>query len=403
VSAPSGRTHALSPRLLVRSARRSLAAHALRSALSVIGVVCGVAAVVTMSSVGEGARRQALAELGALGIDSITVKARAGGEALRLRDAEAVQAVVPRLLAVAPVRALNVDADAGGRIAPAEVVGTLPSYAVAGRLRVAEGRFLAALDEQDRKRVAVLGATLASRLFPFGAALGERVRLGSDWFTVVGVLEDRASPRGRSGPIRSRDVNACAFVPLGALATGGTADGVDELVLRVDGAEQVRAAAEATRAVLRRTAQSDGYELVVPREILRQKERTQRVFNVVTGAVAAISLLVGGIGIMNIMLASVAERRHEVGIRRAVGASRRDIAAQFLTESALLTAIGGALGLVGGLVGSSAVQHLAGWPTALAPGATVLALVTAVAVGIGFGAYPAWRAAHLEPMAALRS
>jgi len=144
-------------------------------------------------------------------------------------------------------------------------------------------------------------------------------------------------------------------------------------------------------------------DVIVPREILRQKERTQRIFNVVTGAIAAISLLVGGIGIMNIMLASVAERTREVGIRRAVGAARRDIAAQFLVESSLLTSAGGVIGALLGVAGSIAIQALAGWPTALSPGMLLAGLVVALAVGIGFGFYPAWHAAHLEPMEALRS
>ena len=140
----------------------------------------------------------------------------------------------------------------------------------------------------------------------------------------------------------------------------------------------------------------------MPREILRQRQRTQRVFNVVTGAVAAISLLVGGIGIMNIMLASVAERTREVGIRRALGARKRDVAAQFLVESSLLTAAGGVLGSALGLFGSAAIQLFAGWPTAVHPLMLVAALVVALAVGIGFGFYPAWHAAGLDPVEALR-
>jgi putative ABC transport system permease protein len=153
---------------------------------------------------------------------------------------------------------------------------------------------------------------------------------------------------------------------------------------------------------VKRTSGGAAFDVIVPREILRQKERTQRIFNVVTGAIAAISLLVGGIGIMNIMLAGVAERTPEVGVRRALGATRRDVAAQFLVESSLLTTAGGVIGLLLGIAGSLAIQRLAGWPTALSPLMLPAALVTALVVGIGFGFYPAWRAAHLEPMEALR-
>src|SRR5262249_40334007 len=178
--------------------------------------------------------------------------------------------------------------------------------------------------------------------------------------------------------------------------------GIDEIVLRVDDAERVGASAEVVRRVVQRSTGGPSFDVVVPREILRQKERTQRIFNVVTGAVAAISLLVGGIGIMNIMLASVAERTREVGIRRALGATRKDIASQFLVESSLLTTSGGVLGALLGTLGSILIQALARWPTALSPLMLLVALVMALLVGIGFGFYPAYHAAQLDPMGALR-
>jgi putative ABC transport system permease protein len=379
--------------------------HKLRSTLSILGVVFGVAAVVAMSSVGEGARREALAQIGALGIDSVTVRARAGAAgALRLRDAEGLPAVVPGVMAVAPVRETPLGASAAGRRSDVVAVGTTPAYGVAARLQLARGRFVADLDVRERKRVAVLGAAVARALFPLGDALGERIELGGDWYDVIGVLEGRALPRGKGAPIRTRDVNRAVFVPLPSLDRGGDSrpDGVEEVVLRVAEAEGVASAAEVVKAHLERTTGERAFDVIVPREILRQRERTQRIFNVVTGAVAAISLVVGGIGIMNIMLASVAERTREVGIRRAVGASRHDIAAHFLVESSLLTAAGGVLGSALGIGGSIAIQRLAGWPTALSPVMLLVALLTALLVGIGFGLYPAWHAAQLSPMEALR-
>jgi putative ABC transport system permease protein len=387
---------------------RSLLLHKLRSGLSILGVVFGVAAVVAMSSVGEGARREAMAQIGALGIDTITVHGKKGlapGEAgLRLRDAEALSEVVPRVLAVAPVREAALEVERGSRHTEAVLVGTLPEYARTARLVTTAGRFLADLDVRDRKRVAVLGASVARALFPFGDPCGERVYVAGDYYQVVGVLEGRARPGGKAAPIRTRDVNQSVFIPLPALDRGldGRVDGIDEIVLRVDEAEGVAAAAEVVRALLRRTTGGEAFDVVVPREILRQKERTQRIFNVVTGAIAAISLLVGGIGIMNIMLASVAERTPEVGVRRAVGATERDIAAQFLTESSLLTGAGGVLGAGLGILGSVLIQRFAGWPTALSPLLLLLALLMALAVGIGFGLYPAREAARLPPMEALR-
>jgi putative ABC transport system permease protein len=394
---------------LLRLAVRNLLVHKLRSTLSIVGVVFGVGAVTAVSAVGEGARREALEQIGDLGIDTITIRARppvagAPPASLRVQDAAAVRAVGADVVAVAPVREATASVEGAGRSIDAGVVGTTAEYASAARLRISSGRFLGGIDVDQRKRVAVLGASVASDLFPLSDPRGQRVLVGGDWYDVVGVAEGRSSRRGRGGPIRSRDVNRAVFVPLMSLDRGGDPrpDGIDEIVLRVDDADNVSRSAEVVKAVVRRTSGSDAFDVIVPREILRQKERTQRIFNVVTGAIAAISLLVGGIGIMNIMLASVAERTREVGIRRAVGASRRDIAAQFLVESSLLTATGGILGTLLGMAGSFAIQALAGWPTALSLEMLATGLVTATAVGLGFGFYPAWEAAHLEPMDALR-
>jgi putative ABC transport system permease protein len=393
--------------VLIRLGLRSLMLHKLRSGLSILGVVFGVAAVVAMSSVGEGARRETLAQIEALGIDTVIVRARSSqdGEAgvgLRSRDADSVRSVVSGVRAVAPIRLAELEADAGGRTAAVTMLGTTPAYREATRLGLARGRFLAALDVSDRKRVAVLGAAVARRLFPLGDPQGELLRVGGDWFQVVGVLESRASPRGRGPIVRARDLNRCVIVPLPSLDHGLDlrAGGVDEVVFRVSAPEEVVPAAALARSLLTRTTGGAPLEVVVPREVLRQRERAQRVFNVVTGAVAAISLLVGGIGIMNIMLASVAERTREVGIRRALGARQRDVAAQFLVESSLLTLAGGILGCL--LGGSFLIQALAGWPTALHPAMLLIALLVALCVGIGFGFYPAWHASRLEPMTALR-
>jgi putative ABC transport system permease protein len=391
------------PWALLRLAGRDLLLHRLRSSLSALGVVFGVAAVTAMSSVGEGARREALAQVGALGIDGVTLRSR--GAVLRLSDAESLAAVVPGVTAVAPLREAALLAEAGPRHLEVSVLGTTLAYGAAARLDVAEGRFLTALDATEANRVAVLGAGVARSLFPLGDWKGAELLLGGDPYRVVGVLAGRGSARSRPGAIRARDVNRCVLVPITALdrgASGSRPDGVDELALRLSRAEDVVAAAELARAHLRRVSGSDALDVVVPREILRQRERTQRVFDVVTGAVAAISLLVSGIGIMNIMLASVAERTREVGIRRALGATQREIAFQFLAQAGILTLGGGVMGALLGLLGSLLIEWLAGWPTATSPAMLALALLAALLVGIGFGAWPAWRAAQLEPMEALR-
>jgi len=250
--------------LLLRFGLRSLLLHKLRSSLSILGVVFGVSAVVAMASVGEGARREAVAQIGALGIDTVTVRARPGtgglmSAGLRLGHAESIHAVVPGVVAVAPVREAAVPVAGGGRSFEADAVGTTPDYRDAARLSLESGRFLASLDLEDRKRVAVLGATVARALFPFGDERGERVSIGGDWFEVIGVLEERAAAKGRPGPIRTRDVNRSVLVPWPVLDHGKDPrpDGVDELVIRVTRAEEVAPTAEVVRSLLVRNADPD--------------------------------------------------------------------------------------------------------------------------------------------------
>jgi putative ABC transport system permease protein len=407
-------------RLLV-IARRNLLAHKLRSALSILGVVFGVAAVVSMSSVGEGARREALREVAGLGIDTVTMREAprvpldgaanassgsdsASGEGLSADDAQAIRHVIPDVVAAAPIAEAASLLSSARRRMEATTLGTSPEYARIMDLRIASGRFLATLDVTESKRVVVLGATLARALFPLGDALGGLVRVDDDWYRVVGVLTDRDAPRGRAGPIHARDMNRTLFVPWTTLARkSDDADDIDEIVLRARSHDVVVGVARAAERLVRRLHPYAEVAVVVPQEILRQRERTQSIFDLVTGTIAAVSLLVGGIGIMNIMLATVAERTEEIGVRRAVGATQADVAAQFVIEGTLLTLSGGALGTALGIAGSWSITLWAGWPTALSFSMLLAALAMAAIVGVGFSLYPAWHASRLAPMQALRS
>jgi putative ABC transport system permease protein len=368
-------------------------------------------------SVGEGARREALAQMELLGLDNLVARNRVLGAAgtmappfagLTLGDAARLPLLVPLLNAAAPLVERWPTISAGGRGQRlAQALGVTEAYESVLRLRVQRGRFLTPLDVRSRARVCVLGGVLSRALFGFRDPLGESVKLDQDWYRVVGVLGDRAADVSGIGALAARDLNQAAIVPISALldATpeGNPGKPVDEIWVQVREGERVLELGEAVQHALTRLHRGiEDVEVVIPRELLNQRYRTQRTFSVVVGSVAVLSLLVGGIGIMNIMLASVLERTHEIGIRRTVGATRRDVTLQFLTESLLMTLSGGVVGILTGVAVSFGITAYAGWSTSVSLAAVLLALVVSFAVGLGFGIYPATRAAALQPIDALR-
>lgn len=396
-------------RALIRRAVASLRAQALRSALSILGILFGVASITAMSSVTEGARLEALAQIGDLGADTLVVRVRAVPESgtrpeLTQGDSARLAAALPGLSTLAPIRNASMEIPGPNGPVPATIVGTTEAYAQAARAALAIGRALTPLDVAERRRVAVLGAEIALAAFPGGRPLGERIRIGDDVFDVIGVLEPRASRKSSrtSSPMLGRDLNRSVIVPWNCLPGPGSETAIDEVLIRLRESGDARPLAAAAKRTLEPSLGRDGAEVVVPLEVLRQQQRTQTVFGAVTGATSLICLLVGGVGIMNILLASVSERVREIGIRRAVGATREDIAAQFLAEGALLSACGGGAGLLLGGGAALVIQQWASWPIAAAPGLVALGFITSVLTGLMAGGYPAWKAAHLEVMDALR-
>ena len=396
-------------RALVRRAIASLRAQALRSALSILGILFGVASITAMSSVTEGARLEALSQIGDLGADTLVVRVRATPEKgtrleLTMNDSARLRSALPGLLTLAPIRNAPMEIAGPGGAIPATIVGTTEAYAAAARAAVSIGRALTSLDVAEGRRVAVLGADVAFAAFPGGSPLGERIQIGSDVFDVIGVLEPRASRKSSSTSptMLGRDLNRSVIVPWNCIPGPGSETALDEVLIRLKGSENPRALAAAARRTLEPSLGRDGAEVVVHLEVLRQQQRTQTVFGAVTGATSLICLLVGGVGIMNILLASVSERVREIGIRRAVGATREDIAAQFLAEGALLSAFGGGAGLLLGGCAALLIQRWASWPIAAAPGLIALGFLTSVLTGVAAGGYPAWKAARLEVMDALR-
>ena len=398
----------------------SLRAQRLRAFLTMLGMIFGVGAVIAMLSIGAGAERQALALIDAMGMRNVMVQVkeptrenelaelRKTSVGLTERDARAILDAVPGVARIAQKAVVETYKVLGeqGRAKP-RVVGVSAGYADMMNLELAEGRFL---DEEDLATIAqvcVIGSSLRRDLFGFSPALGRTVKVNERWLTVVGMLQPMRGAGKEVGGVRLASTANDLYMPVTTaqrkFATGALKSPLDELIVEVRPGERPQLAAAAIDTLLARLhAGASDYTLVVPEALLEQGRRTQRLFDIVMGCIAGISLLVGGIGIMNIMLATVLERTREIGVRRAVGATRADIRAQFVIEAFAISAAGGLLGIVMGLGIAKTVALYAKWDTVVTVGSIVLATAVSVAVGLVSGIYPANRAADLDPIESLR-
>lgn len=398
---------------------RGLLLRKVRSLLSTVGIVFGVAAVVSMMSIGEGARREAIEQIRLLGTNNVRVvhvqlpgemaidAERLASRGLTYDDALLIRETLPALVTVAPLRFVNSEVRYRERHRVGQVVGTTPEYPRVTDSAIRAGRFIVELDLVGAKNVCVLGADVKDELFGPQDPLGAHMRLGEEWFTVVGVMEPRVVRQGKAAAINLRPINQDIYIPLTTalrrFSSAGDPSGIEEVAVRVTRAEQVPEIAGVIREILRGTHRgAQDFQVTVAAELLAHVEQTQRIFNVVMGSIAGISLLVGGIGIMNIMLANVSERTREIGIRRAIGATKNDILGQFLIETVLVSLVGGAIGILLGIGLAQAITQYAGWATGFSPVSVLIAFGTSASVGFIFGLFPARRAAELDPVQALR-
>ncbi len=397
----------------------SISAHKLRSALTMLGIVFGVGAVIAMLAIGAGAEQQALETISRLGLHNVVVRAkelkneeareiRTKSLGVSLRDCEAIREAVPGVERVAPkveIEPYKILAEAG--TTEAAVYGVAAEHAALVNLEISEGRFIDPRDVRDHAQVAVVGDAARRDLYGFEAAVGEHLKINDVWFEVIGVLLPAGGEVDALQGVQIGSPSASIYLPVSTALRKFDRSSLDsplsEIIVRLAEAERGGATAQVIDGLLEHLhAGADDYELVVPELLLAESRRTQRLFSIVMGCIAGISLLVGGIGIMNIMLATVLERTREIGIRRAVGARRKDILFQFIIESFALSALGGIAGVVMGALIAQAVAASAGWPIRVTLGSILMATGVAMAVGLGSGLYPAMRAAELDPIESLR-
>ena len=423
-------------------AARNLLLHKLRSFLTMLGTILGVGSVIAMLAIGEGSKREAVEQIRMLGATNIilrSVKPSQEGPpedtssttssqqqqntrileyGLTYGDFDRLTSVVPTIELAVPISLQRQNVQYGShRIPNARILGTTARYLQVKNLAVRRGRFLSATDERKMSNVAVLGAGAAEKLFVYEDPLKKTILMGPTAFRVVGVLDTQDSGSATPGAIGKDDFNNDIYIPLAAgrarfgdiqqiVRAGGRdleKNELSEITLSVAEEQEVSATAALVRILLSKTHhRADDYELQVPLELLKQAEREKRIWNIVLGSIAGISLLVGGIGIMNIMLATITERTREIGVRRALGAKRSDITAQFLVETVVLSSTGGLLGILLGVAIPLFVTMTLEIQTALSAWSIALAFGISVGIGVVFGLYPARRAAMMDPIEALR-
>jgi putative ABC transport system permease protein len=416
----------------LRLGLESLLLHKLRSGLTALGLIFGVAAVISMLAVGEGASRDAQIRIEQLGATNIIIRsvkptdevqAAAGRPAPILRyglmydDYERILATVPTIKRVLAIRELRKQIRSREHAFDGRVVGTTHDYAEFNHLQVVKGRFLEPSDDDQYRNYAVLAHATAEALFPYEDPIGETITLGTHSYKVVGVTGERGSTAAPGGSLAGQDYNRDVYIPLNTcrvrfgeriidFRSGGVnaeETQLTQLTIQVHTIDEVTPTVGALLGAYEPYHPRKDVQMTVPYDLLEEARRTARQFSIILGTIASISLLVGGIGIMNIMLATVTERTREIGIRRALGAKQRDIIEQFLVECVVLSGIGGLIGVILGIGIPRVIVYFApDQKTIITLQSVVLAFGISVGVGILFGIYPARRAALMDPIEALR-
>jgi putative ABC transport system permease protein len=397
----------------------NLGRHKLRSFLTMLGMIFGVGAVIAMLSIGAGAEEESLRTIASFGIRNIIIQAkefkseelqqiRTESLGVSLRDVEALQTILkPRPLISASRLIKTYQVNSEKARSDSRVLGVSSTYPIIQNLKMLQGAFFLPEDEQANAQVCVLGIVAKQKLFGFGDVLNQQIKVNDIWFTVVGVLADAVVEKQEFEGVKVQNPNNDIYIPITTAVRKFDRESIEnelnEIVVKIDDSANIREQASTINnlmSVMHRYV--DDYSIVVPEKLLEQNQRTQGIFNIVMGAIASISLLVGGIGIMNIMLASVLERTNEIGLRRAIGAKKMDIRMQFMAEAIAISLAGGIIGVALGYGISRAVAIFSGWSTIITGMSIALSFGVSSIIGLIFGIYPAVQASNLDPIECLR-
>jgi putative ABC transport system permease protein len=398
----------------------SLVDQKFRSFLTMLGIIFGTASVIAMVSIGEGAKKQAIAKYQDLGVSNIIIRDKdltdseleevrmKFSQGLSNKDAEMIREIVPGVVEVAPQSESKQEAKFADKSSKVTVIGITPSLMEMLNYHIDKGEFISENHYSQQMKVCILGANVSHELLGYENPVGQNVKLGDQWFEVIGVLQTKALFTETVGELAARDLNNDVYIPLTTFdkripKENQLSSEIKQLTIKIENSEKLMQSAVVIRSILNRHHfNNDDFSIIIPYELLKQEEKERRIYNLLLASIAAISLVVGGIGIMNIMLASVMERTREIGIRRAIGGRKADIMGQFVTEAVVLSLSGGVIGVIFGISLSLGISLVTDVKTSITLYSIFIAFGFSVLVGITFGYLPAKTAANLKPIESIR-
>ena len=404
----------------IRLAIRSLLDRKMRSFLTMLGIIFGVASVIAMLSVGEGAKREAIAKYQDLGVNNIIIREKKLSEAeleevrakfsqgLSIRDANAIAEIVPTVTKIAAQAEIDTEIRYSDKSVKSTLVGITSNYLEMMNYKIGRGELMNDSHHNRKLKVCILGAGVANTLFGYADPIGEMVKVEDQWLEVIGVLESKSLFTETVGELAARDLNTDVYVPISMFLSrfprkSALTGEIQQITAQVSNSNALMEASKLIDEIIKRHHfNNQDYNIVIPYELLKQEEKERQIYNILLGAIAAISLIVGGIGIMNIMLATVLERTREIGTRRAIGARKSDIMTQFVTEAIAISMVGGMVGVLLGIVLSLSISLFTDITTSIQLYSVFIAFTFSVVVGICFGYMPAKNAANLKPIESMR-